>query len=137
MAAGDLHNNIKISRAISPVSPAATGAITGQVIDRANFPDLEFVIAAGAQTTTGITVTPLISHGTVTGTLTSAPDSALLGTEAAAATILAGSGGANKVAKIGYKGANRYVRCNLTVAGAATGVYSVTAVQSGARKAPV
>ena len=135
MAARDLHNNVKVTRAISPVSPSATGTITGQVIDRANYEDLEFVIAAGAQTTTGITVTPVIADGSATSSLTSCADSVLLGTEAAAA--LDGTAGANGVSKIGYKGSNRYVRCNLVVTAAASGVYSVTAVQSGAKKSPI
>lgn len=136
MAAQDLHNNIKVTPAIDPASPAATGTITGDnIIDRANYPELEFIIQAGAQTTTGVTVTPIVMHGTVTGTLTSAPDSALLGTEAAAA--LSGTAGADSASKIGYKGANRYVRLDLAVAVAATGTYSAIAVQHGARKGPV
>ena len=131
----DMHNNVKVTRAISPVCPAATGTITGQVIDRANYPELEFVIAAGAQTTTGITVTPVVLAGSATGSLASAADADLLGTEAAAGHD--GTGGANGVSKIGYKGSSRYVRCDLIVTGAATGVYSVTAIQGAARKAPV
>lgn len=136
MAAGDIHNNVKVTPAIDPASPSATGTITGDnIIDRANFPDLEFVIQAGAQSASVTAVTPVVMHGSATGSLTSAPDSALLGTEAGAA--LAGTAGADSASKIGYKGSNRYVRLDLIVAGAATGVYSAVAVQSGARKAPV
>lgn len=135
MAAQDLHNNIKVSRAISPQSPTTTGTVTGQIIDRANYPDLEFVIAAGAQTTNGITVVPIVKHGSVTGTLTSASDSDLFNTEASA--NLSGDAGADGVTKIGYKGSNRYVQLNLAVGTASTGIYSAVAIQSGARKAPV
>lgn len=133
--AKDRYNNIKVTRAISPVSPAATGTISSQVIDTSGYAETTFVIAAGAQTTTGITVTPVIKSGTATGSLTSAADTDLLGTEAAAA--LDGTAGANGVKKIGYTGKNRYVACDLVVTAAATGVYSVTCEQSSARKSPV
>jgi hypothetical protein len=126
---------IKRTRVISPVSPAATGTISGQVIDTAGRRATTFVIAAGAQTTTNITVTPVIKHGTVTGTLTSVADSLLIGTEAAAA--LNGTAGANGVSTIGYIGANRYVTCDLIVTAAATGVYSVTVDQGSNLKSPV
>jgi hypothetical protein len=131
----DLYNDVKVTRVISPISPAATGTISGQVVDTAGYRSTTFVIAAGAQTTTGITVTPVVKSGTATGSLTSAAAAEMLGTEAAAA--LSGTAGANGQSKIGYKGSNRYVSCDLAVAGAATGVYSVLCIQSGAIKGPV
>lgn len=130
----DLYNDIKISRVISPVSPTGTGTLTGQVIDTANFANTTFVIEAGAQTTTGITVTPVVLSGTVTGTLASCAAGELIGTEAAAA--LSGTAGANGVKKIGYIGTDRYARCDLIVTAAASGVYAVQAVQAGARDKP-
>ena len=133
----DLHNNIKVSRVISPHSPAATGTIAGQVIDTAGFRSTEFVFQTGLQTTTGITVTPIVLSSTQSTTgFTSAADSILLGTEAAAATIMAGAGGANKAAKIGYVGSNRYVRCDLNITKAASGLYSAVCVQSNPIKGP-
>lgn len=132
--ARDLYSNIKTTRVISPISPAATGTITGQVVDTANFDSNTFVISAGAQTTTGITVTPVVLSGTATGSLASCADAELIGTEAAAA--LSGTAGANSDSKIGYKGSDRYVRCDLIVTAAATGVYSVVAVQGHPRKGP-
>lgn len=131
----DLHNNVSPARVISPQSPSATGTISGQVIDTKNIGAIEFIISSGAQTTTGITVTPVVKSGTVTGTLTSVADADLLGTEAGVG--LDGSAGANSVGRIGYTGSNRYVTCDLVVAGAATGLYSVVAVKTGVRKAPV
>lgn len=130
----DLHNNIAPVRVISPISPAATGAISGQVIDLAGFESCEFLIQSGAQTTTGITVTPVIKSGSATGSLASCADSVLLGTEAAAA--LDGAAGANGVSRVGYIGGDRYVTCDLVVTGAATGVYGVTAVKGSPRKSP-
>jgi hypothetical protein len=129
--------NIKAVRAISPYDPSATGTKTGQVLDTAGYDSCTFVIQAGAQTTTGITVTPIIKHGTVTGTMTSVADTHLIGTEAAAAALLAGATGANGVAKIGYAGPNRYVQCNIVIAGATTGFYSAVAILGKAKKAPV
>lgn len=131
----DLHNNINPVRVISPQSPSATGTMSGQVIDTANIGAIEFIISSGAQTTTDLTVTPVIKSGTATGSLTSESDANLLGTEAGAA--LDGTAGANSVSRIGYKGSNRYVTCDLVVANAATGLYSVQAVKAGVRKAPV
>jgi hypothetical protein len=131
----DLHNNIKVARVISPISPSATGTISGQPVDLNGFEKCEFVIAAGAQTTTGITATPIVKEGAATGSLSAVADADLLGTEAAAA--LDGTAGANNQSNVGYKGNSRYATCDLVVAGAATGVYSVVAVLSGARKAPV
>jgi len=131
----DLYNNVKVTRVISPVSPSATGTITGQVIDTSAYRSTLFTIAAGAQTTTGITVTPVVLSGSATGSLASCAASELLGTEAAAA--LDGTAGANGVSKIGYIGVDRYTRCDLIVTGAATGVYSVTAEQGDAIKGPV
>ena len=133
----DLKNNILVKRAISPHSPAATGTITSQVIDRSGYHTVTFVISTGAQTTTAITVTPIVKEGAATSALTSAGDGVLSGTEAAVNTLLASSGGANKCATVGYNGALRYVACDLTVAGAATGLYAVQAILSNPRKAPV
>ena len=132
--ANDTKTGIKRTRVISPVSPAATGTISGQVVDTSGYRSNTFVIAAGAQTTTGITVTPVIKSGSATGSLTSVADANLIGTEAAAA--LSGTAGANGVTTIGYIGSDRYITCNLVVTGAATGVYSVT-LDQGAMKKPV
>lgn len=131
----DLHNNVGFVIMTAPISPAATGTITGTVIDTKNIGEIEIQISAGAQTSTDVTVTPVILSGTVTGTLTSAAATELLGTEAAAA--LDGTAGAGSVSKIGYIGASRYIRCDLIVLNAATGVYSVIGVKTGQRKKPV
>jgi hypothetical protein len=133
----DLKNNILVKRVISPHSPATSGTIAGQNIDRAGFDTVTFVIETGAQTTAGITVTPVVKAGATTGTMASAADGVLVGTEAAAATLLAGAGGANKVATVGYVGNLRHVTCDLIVTAAATGLYAAQAVLSNPRKAPV
>lgn len=133
----DIYSNVKVTRVYGPVAAGTTGTKTGAVIDTAGYRSTTFVIGSGAQTTTGITVTPVVKSGSATGSLASCSDTVLQNTEAAAASTLAGSAGANKRAKIGYIGSDRYVSCNLVVAGAATGVYYIDAIQSDAIKAPV
>lgn len=130
----DLYNDVKVVQVIKPHSPAATGTISGAVVDTSGFDNVTFVIMSGLQTTTNLTVTPIVTEGTATDSLTSAANADLLGTEAAAA--LSGTAGASGVSKIGYKGSKRYVTCDLAVANAATGLYSVSAVLGGAREKP-
>ncbi|HSH28679.1 MAG TPA: hypothetical protein VK971_02135 [Thiohalobacter sp.] len=129
----DLTNNIKVTPVIVPQSPSATGTMSGSVIDTQDAISTTFIISAGAQTTTGVTVTPVVKSGTATGSTASAEASELIGTEAAAA--LDGTDGASSSSKIGYIGTNRYVTVDLAVANAATGVYSVQCVQE-MRKGP-
>ncbi|MES0444974.1 MAG: hypothetical protein ABUJ92_00375 [Desulfobacterales bacterium] len=133
--ANDLYNNIKVTTVIKAHSPAATGVISGVVIDTAGYRSTTFVVSSGLQTTTGVTVTPIVKSGTATGSLASAAANDLLGTEAAAA--LDGTAGASSSSKVGYRGINQYVTCDLLVAAAATGTYNVTCVQSSAIKGPV
>lgn len=114
----DTHNNIRIVRAISPISLGATGSggKTSVVVDRAGFDCVEFEFSFGAVTATNATVLPIVKEGDVTGTLTSIADADLIGTELAA-SLKAGtprtSGvlntGKNFTARLGYKGAKRYL----------------------------
>ena len=134
MASRDLKNNIQLAVGTAPHSPAATGTITGTVIDTAGFASTTFILQSGAQTTTDITVTPVVMEGAVTGTLTSAANADLVGTEAAAA--LDGTAGASSATMVGYIGALRYVRCDVIVTSAATGLYNVVCVQGSPMKAP-
>ena len=119
----DLLSKTKISKVTAPISPAATGTISGTVVDTTGMNSVTFVISAGAQTTTGVTVTPVVVEGSATGSMTSVADANLIGTEALAA--LDGTAGAGSSKRVGYIGTARYVSCNLIVAAAATGVYSV------------
>jgi len=132
--AADLYNNVKAVKVVAPVSPSATGAVSGTVIDRAGFNSVTFFIANGAVTTTGFSLTPTVKSGSATGSLSAVADADLIGTEAGA-TI---SGGASdgQIAKIGYIGVDRYVTVDLAVAGTATGVHSVMAVLGDPINAP-
>lgn len=131
----DLKSNVGVARVISPISPSATGVITGQVVDTKDCNGVLFVLMNGASTTNTIAITPTVYSGTATDSLASAAAAELIGTEAAAA--FGGDADANTQSTIGYIGSNRYVRVDLLVAAAATGVHAVAAIKFGVRKAPV
>ena len=131
----DLHSNIKVTTVIKAHSPSATGTISGVVIDTSAFRSTEFIISSGLQTTTGVTVVPIIKSGTTTGALTSAAAAELLGTEAGAS--LSGTAGASSSKRIGYVGPSRYVTCDLAVGTAATGTYNVVCVQGHPIEGPI
>lgn len=124
--ASDMYNNVKAAKVIAPVSPSATGAVSGSVVDRAGFNSVTFFIANGAVTSTGLVVTPTVKSGSATGSLSAVADADLIGTEAGA--VISGGTSDGEIAKIGYIGADRYVTVDLNVAGTATGVHSVIAV---------
>lgn len=130
----DLHYDVKYVCAVGPFDPAATGTKTGIVIDRMGFDKVEFIQQNGAVSTANFAATPIIFEGAVTGTLTSVADGDLLGTETGA--VLSGATSDNKTGKVGYTGSLRYVRCDLNVAGAATGFHAVVCALSGQRKGP-
>lgn len=113
----DLHNNINVLRAISPITLTnADTAQVGQIIDRAGYESLEFVIATGALTDTNATFTVLVEHGDAYNLAGGAavPDAQLLGTEVAASFTFAAD---DAVRKIGYIGTRRYVRLTITPSG--------------------
>ncbi|MFA5866909.1 MAG: hypothetical protein WC891_02970 [Actinomycetota bacterium] len=133
----ELHDNVKILRAISPVSGGANDtASVSQVIDRAGYDGLEFVIALGSLADVDATFTVLIEDGATTGVTDGAvADAYLLGTEAGAGFTFADDDG---VRKIGYKGNKRYVRLTITPAtNTGAWLHSAVAVLSEPRKAPI
>lgn len=136
-----LHHDVDIRVVRAPAALAATSGNSGKVIDRANYGSLDFVIFYGTRTATSSTFTPTIMEGSATGTLTSAADADLVGTEALAAlaaTTPLTSGVAKNVAKkIGYIGSKRYVtvRMAATVTGAT--IVGVVAVLGSPRKPPI
>lgn len=130
----DLASNVKLVSIYPPQSPSTTGTETGAVIDRAGFDSVTFVIHNGAIAATGFTLTPVVKAGSATGSVAAVADTLLIGTEAGAA--ISGGTSDGDVAKIGYIGADRYVSCDLVVAGAATGLHSVVAILGHPRNAP-
>jgi len=132
--AHDLHSQIKTKLAIAPVTLGATGNNAGRIIDRAGYGGVEFIVAYGAVVTTGTVVTPIVKEGDATGSMASAADTVLLGTEALAgllATAVARASESSKLVtkRIGYKGLKRYVSLDLNGTGTTSvGVVSAVAV---------
>jgi hypothetical protein len=115
----DLHDNIKVLRAISPVALGTTGAgKTSVIIDRQGYDSVEFVMSYGTVTATNAAVTPTLKEcATTGGSFTSVADGDLLGTEALATLGQAAtrtSGVSKNVSKkLGYKGNLRYMQLSL------------------------
>lgn len=124
----DLHNNIHIKRAISPVSVADNTAQVGQIIDRQGFNSLEYAIATGSLADADATFTVLLEEGDAANLSDAAAvaDADLLGTEALASFTFADD---DKVFKLGYKGNKRYTRLTITpAANASAGLFAAVAI---------
>lgn len=115
----DLMNNIYPKRAIAPVSVADNTAQVSQIIDRAGFASLTFLIALGSIADTDATFAVTMEHG---------DDSALSDSAVPAAADLIGSttlagfqfDSDNLCRKLGYKGTKRYIRMTITPTGNAS-----------------
>lgn len=132
----DLHNNIAIKRAISPVSVADTTAQVSQIIDMAGYNSLEFVIATGSIADADATFTVLVEDGAAANLSDAAAvaDACLIGTEVLAAFTFADD---DKCRKIGYIGGKRYVRLTITpVANASAALLSAVAILGHPANAP-
>ena len=130
----DAHNTIKQLRCISPVSEAGTTALVGQIIDRANFDSLEYVILTGSLADADATFTVLLEDGDDSGLSDAAAvtDANLLGTEAGAAFDFSND---DEVRKLGYRGDKRYSRLTITpVANASAALLGAVAILSNGRK---
>lgn len=147
MGAMDLHNNVKISRAISPAAAVTDNtAFVSQILDTANFQKNEFAAIFGSIADADVTFTVLVEHGDDSGLSDAAavPDAQLLGLEAGTVTSGAAASGAapgfaddNKTTKIGYIGMKRYVRVTITPAANSGNIFcGAVWLQSGARKSP-
>ena len=60
MASKDLHNNIDVKRAISPVSEAGNTALVSQILDTRGYESVELVILTGSIADADATFTVLI-----------------------------------------------------------------------------
>lgn len=136
----DLYSGLKVQRVISPVAVGTTGTgQNGKIIDRKDYigPVL-FSIGFGSVTATNATHTVTVKEGDVTSAMTSAADADLIGTEAAAGMGATGSRvsavSKNVTKKIGYKGAKRYVQCNVKSTVTAGTLIHVDAIQAAASK---
>jgi hypothetical protein len=112
----DLFSNIKLVRAISPVSESGTTAVVSQIIDMAGFKSCVFGILTGSLADANATFTTLLEESDDSGLSGSneVADDDMIGTEALASFDY---GDDNKTFKLGYKGSKRYVRLTITPAG--------------------
>ncbi len=128
----DLHNRIKASRAISPLTGTDNTAFVSQIIDRAGYEALTFVIATGTIADADVNVVILVEDGN-NASLTDAAavaDAFLIGTEAPDLFY----NDDDKVRKISYIGPKRYVRLTLTPANNAGSLpLAAVAILSSAR----
>ena len=136
MASKDLHNNIDVKRAISPVSESGNTALVSQILDTRGYESIELVIATGSIADADATFTVLIEDGD-NGALSDAAavaDTFLLGTEVQAGFAFDDD---NECRKIGYVGGKRYLRATITPANnASAALISAVWVLSNARTAP-
>jgi hypothetical protein len=134
----DLHNNIKVSRAISPKAAGTNNdAWVSEILDTANFAANELVIMIGANTDVDATFTVLLEEGdnSALSDNSAVADADMLGTEALASWTFADD---NETRKLGYKGTKRYIRATVTPAANDSGNIYMAAlwIQAGARVAP-
>lgn len=133
----DLYSNISCQRALSPVSVADNTAQVSQIIDRAGYDSLCFVIALGSIADADVTFTVLIEDGDNSALSDNAAvvDAELNGLESAAAFQFDSD---NLVRKIGYAGAKRYVRMTITPANnASAALLSAVAILANPQQLPL
>ncbi len=138
----DLHDNIEVRRAISPVVATDDTPLVSQIIDLANRTSCEFLIAAGTLEDANATFQVLVEDGDDAALADNAAvdDAHLLGIEGVAATPTGASfryDSDNAVRKIGYLGPKRYVRLTITPSGnTGNAPIAALALLGGARKGP-
>lgn len=112
----DLHNTLKRTNVISPISQAGNAAMVGAIIDRQGYESLEFTITLGTITTAGTAYTALLEESDAANMAGSnaVADADLIGTEALASFV---DSEVNTTKGLGYKGNKRYVRLTVTPAG--------------------
>lgn len=131
----DLHNEITVKRVISPVSVADNTAQVGQVIDRAGYDAIEYIIALGSIADADATFTVLLEDSEASGSGFAAVDDAyLIGTETLAGFAFDSD---NACRKLGYKGTKRYTRLTITPASnASAALIAAVCVLGGAAAGP-
>lgn len=118
MAQYDLHNRIKVSRAISPAAATTNDtAWVSEILDTNGFHAHELVLCTGSLADADATFTLLMEEGDNAALSDNAAiaDASLYGVESA------GNGSFtfaqdNKTIKIGYRGTKRYIRATVTPA---------------------
>lgn len=123
----DLANHIHPVRAISPAAAVADNTpIVSSIVDTAGYSSLAFIINLGQLADADATFAVTVDHGddAALADAVAVPDDKLTGTKAQASFRYDDD---NKLRKIGYVGAKRYVRLTITPANN-TGNAFVTAI---------
>lgn len=132
----DLHNDIKVSKALEPKAAVTNNtAFVSEIIDTANFEQTEFIGITGTNADADVTYTVLVEDGDNSALTDGAAvaDAYLRGVEAMGLNY--GSDG--KSFKIGYTGPKRYVRVTITPANnTGNAFFGAVWVQTGGRKPP-
>lgn len=132
----DQMNHLYPKRVISPVSVADTTAQVGQIIDRAGYQSVTYVIATGSIADADATFTVLLEEGDVSNMSDAAAvaDADMIGTEVLAAFQFDDD---NECRKLGYKGNKRYTRMTITpVANASAAVVCAVAILGNPESTP-
>lgn len=113
MTMKDLHNNIKVVTAITPLVITNNTASVSAIIDTQGYESLEFVIALGTMNDSDTTCAVLVEDGNDANLsdYAAVADEFLLGTETEAGFQYDDDG---ETRKIGYVGPKRYVRLTVT-----------------------
>jgi len=132
MGVFDLHNNVKVVRALATGTVTVTTDTNGDAIDTAGFESLEFIISSATITDGAYVIKVQESDTTTSGDFTDCAAESVLGSASFAATD------DNAVKRIGYIGKKRYARIVIDQTGATTGgVFSAVAVLGTPLHAPV
>lgn len=136
----DIHSDLFVQRAISPILATDDTPLVSQIIDMQGFDFCEFLIATGVIDDANATFAILVQEDDNVGfsSPSAVADEDLFGTEAGAAFNFADD---NEVRKIGYRGNQRFVRLTITPSGnsanPAGALIAAIAVKSTAHQQPV
>ncbi len=133
----DMHNSIKVIRAISPQAVGTTGIANGSlsgILDRRGYNSAEFIVnhGSGGASVADTTNVVVYEAAATNAAFTSVADADLIGSEADAGCPAENprtSGvGKNKTGKVGYRGNKRYLKLRVYGVGHATGLVSADLV---------
>jgi hypothetical protein len=123
----------KVTPALAPAARSAAATVNGADINRQGFEALLFVLSVGTWT-----------DGTHTYKLQEAPDNGAgapgaytdvaLTDQVGAFAVVSAAGNSNTTQKVGYIGAQKFVRMAVTTAGATTGAVSGAAALLGSAR---
>ena len=131
----DLHNQIKITKALAPASVTDNTAQVCTAVSNVGYDSCEYVINTGSLADADATFTVLLEDSADDVTYAAVSDDFLLGTEAAASFTFAAD---NSVRRLGYVGSAKWTRMTITPANnASAAIFGVVVIQGAPIHAPV